>query len=320
MPAFSLGSGVSYTAYLKPPRFLSKENLQEKPTSKKPPKTPSQLPSTPFYLVGRSLCVPSIGTSRWCCNTPSIRFPGKGKPGIDPLGAASGYFQPLREIPPYPHGSPGQLRTQPVQLHSLPRAGECPHGQFQIPEEVSGGDGSLGLRGDVRAGLWRRRGSHEVPALCPHGEGFSGLPSGRAAMFDSLPVAFVGAGSVPAACNGGAWGVRKGQFFHQSFFLKNNLHLPRNNGEFLPALLPAQQESWGACPLRVLRATQLMPPPPASSLCGENSEENPPQKRTGERHGQFGLRFRNTSRTMSKPGIPIPGNSQSSGALQNIAG
>lgn len=63
-------------------------------------------------------------------------------------------------------------------------------------------------------------------------------------MFDSFPVAFVGARFVPAAWNEGAWGVKKVQFFLKFFF--KNLNRPRNNGESVSSLLPAQEESWGA--------------------------------------------------------------------------
>lgn len=69
---------------------------------------------------------------------------------------------------------------------------------------------------------------------------FVGFPSERAAMFDSLLVTFVGAGFLPAAWNGAAWGVRKLQFFLKNL-KKKILNLPRNNGEFLssPASSPA---------------------------------------------------------------------------------
>lgn len=83
---------------------------------------------------------------------------------------------------------------------------------FRISEEVSGVEGFLGLRGRCVGRGLGRQGSHEAPALCPHDEGFGGLPSRRAAMFDSLPTTFVGGGFVSAAWNGGAWGMEKVQF------------------------------------------------------------------------------------------------------------
>lgn len=60
-----------------------------------------------------------------------------------------------------------------------------------------------------------------TPRLCP--QGFAGLPSGRAAMFDSLPASFVGAGFVPTARNGG---VKKVQFFLKNFKIYIYIYQP----------------------------------------------------------------------------------------------
>lgn len=118
----------------------------------------------------------------------------------------------------------------------------------------------------------------------PHCEGFAwqrrsqfgGHPSERAAMAHSLLSAFGGAGFMPTVWSRGAWRIGKGLFFLRNF--KNTSKNPRNNGEFVPstaALLPAQPrapEPSGASPHRAVRATKLLPPPRASSLCGENTE------------------------------------------------
>lgn len=104
-----------------------------------------------------------------------------------------------------------------------------------------------------------------TPRLCP--QGFAGLPSGRAAMFDSLPASFVGAGFVPTARNGG---VKKVQFFLKNFkiyiYISIYLSLPRNNGEFVssPAASPAgilgRFPSQGAeCPPIAASTTCLQP-------------------------------------------------------------
>jgi len=112
----------------------------------------------------------------------------------------------------------------------------------------------------------------------PHGEGFAGqhrshfggCPSERAAMPHSLPGTFVGAGFVPAAWSGYAWGIGKGLVFLKNF--KNTSKTPRNDGEFVPsaaALLPGQPralEPSGASPLRAVGASDccLHHLPPAS--------------------------------------------------------
>lgn len=51
----------------------------------------------------------------------------------------------------------------------------------------------------------------------------------------------------------------------------------------------------------------MLPPPPGSSLCGENSEEKPPQKKDRRETGNLDEGAEIHVRTMSKQGILVPG-------------